>query len=411
MARHTTFAFVIVCASFFLFSHAPFVHAASKTSAEVINDGAKNSGCDYDPYQKLISMGIVRSGVQIEPKNRQGGIDVSLACRLTKLFEAAGKCAQITSGYRSPELQKSMCGAGRVGCAPAGGSCHQYGLAVDISGPCLEKMAQLAPKFQLVRINIPKDPYHFQCAEHPHPGRSPQGERGAGCSTPCNGGIAITGVGPGNPPSSPFTNALRDALGLDKQPTPQQAAPTPQQALPQQQQPTQYFPSSGTGQQTPTSGTSGQSPVSALSPASQQYLGVTQSDTQPQVSIADQLLQMAYGTTSTQQPQNTGTTVPVHLTSNDIGTVQSNPTPVMQVGTQPTQKVPVGSLQPGQTFTSPDLGYAPSVPQTYPTEPTGVFRVLETMKSVLLRMLEILRPMGIRNALEGVGTYVDEHAE
>jgi len=366
---------------------------------------AMQGGCDGDPYEKLKP--FITSG-NIVPKWMNGkpeaGIDPALACRLSKMLEAMkGRCnAKIISGYRSAGQQESMCGSGRTGCAPPGRSCHQYGLAVDLSTDCNRLLRQIAPQFQL---GFPYYGIHVQCAEHKTASRS-------SCTGPCNGGIAINPdqnalANAGNySPSSALSNMFRQALGMPQQPQ-QPPPPAPQQALPQQQQPTQFFPSTGQTSGSSGAGTTGSSPVSALSPESQQYLGVTQTN-QPQTSIADQLVQMAYGTTSTAtQPQNTGTTVPLILTANDTGTIQTAPTSAKDVVV--TQQNSIGSLQPAQTFTSSDLAYAPQAPAVTRPQPTGVFAVLETMKSVLLRMLEILRPMGIRDAIQGV--HVNEYAE
>lgn len=374
---------------------------------------AMQGGCGYDPYEKL--KGFI-SGGNIVPKwvngKPEAGIDPALACRLSKMLEAMkGRCnAKIISGHRSANQQESMCGSGRSGCAAPGRSCHQYGLAVDLSTDCNKLLRQVAPQFQL---GFPYYGIHVQCAEHKTAGRS-------SCSGPCNGGIeinpdanALANAGSYSP-SSGISNMFRQALGLPEQPQQPPPPPTPQQALPQSQQPTQYFPSSsGSAQPTSgssgTSGSTGQSPVSALSPTSQQYLGVTQ-PTPYQPSISEQLLQMAYGTTTQNIPQNTGTTVPLFLNPNDIGTVQiQNPTPIQSTTSRAAQSPSIATLQPSQTFTSSDLNYAPRVQQTYTPPQSGVFAVLENLKTILLRMLEILRPMGISNAIQG--GHVNEFAE
>ncbi len=368
-------------------------------------------GCEFNPYEKLQQLGVVSSGAEVAPKwvngQPQAGIDPALACRLAKMFQSTGACAKITSAYRSAAKQQSMCGSGRTGCAAAGNSCHQYGLAVDISGSCLQRLRQIAPQFQLIQNPIPGDPYHFQCAEHPGAGRS-------SCKGPCNGGVVI------NPdpnalanatnysPSSPLTDMFRQALGLNQQPPPPPPPPpAQQQPLQQAQQATQYFPSSQPTTNTGTPSTGSPSPITALSTSSQQYLGVTDTGTAYQPSVAEQLLQMAYGTAKQNPPQNTGTSVPLYLSPDDVGSVQvqneSSTTPYVA------QNAPVGTLQPSQTFTSQDLSYARPAQPAYTPPSSGVFAVLETLKTLLLRLLEILRPMGIRNALQG-DTHV-EHVE
>lgn len=204
--------------------------------------------------------------------------------------------------------------------------------------------------------------------------------------------------GPGNAPSSPFTDTLRRALGLDAPKTQQPAPSVPQQTLPQAQQPTQYFPSAGTA---PTSGTDN-SPISALSTSSQKYLGITSTGNQSQTSIADQLIQMAYGTSTQAAPQNTGTTVPLYLNPNDVGVVQIQS---QSVSTTSYASQEAGSLHPSQTFTSHDLNSAPRIDTTN-APLSNTFAFLETLKGILLRVLEILRPMGVRGAFQS-----DEHLE
>ncbi len=153
-----------------------------------------NGGCGSNPYDMLQSGGFIGGGQvrpvssgssgSADPALRQG-IDPALACRLFKFFEATkakGCTVKIISAYRSAQQQEDMCGTGRSGCAAAGRSCHQYGLAVDVQTSCIGWMRAAAPQFQLV---FPYYGQHIQCAEHPV----------AACSTntkPCNGGVKIT---------------------------------------------------------------------------------------------------------------------------------------------------------------------------------------------------------------------------
>jgi hypothetical protein len=410
--------------SFFVYVQASY--AASRPSAEVIQEMHEKAGCSSDPYafldnkQRHSAKGNPNS-IVTPVTGDSGGLDVVFACRLTKLFEyIESQGCRIT--INSARRNKQVCGAAGSGCASQGNSCHQYGTAVDVGGPakCLELVTSTIGRqnkngrFGLHVAYVEKSPdyRHIQCVEHLVANAS-----GGGCNTSCDGKTPInagTSAGiDGRSPSSGLTNSLRQALGLNQQP--QQPPPPPpipqqQQAIPQQQQPTQYFPTQGTGS-SGSGGTTGQSPVSALSPTSQQYLGVTGGGTQP-TSIADQLLQIAYGT-STNQPQNTGTTVPLFLNPNDTGTLQAQPPAAPQpVKDQAQNDVPIGSLRPAQTFTSSDLAYSPSAQQnTLAPKPTGMYAVLEAMKQTLLRALEILRPMGIRAALTGEHTHENEHSE
>lgn len=152
-----------------------------------------SGGCGSNPYDMLQSGGYignaqvrpVASGSGVSDAALRQGIDPALACRLFKFFEATrakGCSVKIISAYRSAALQESMCGAGRSGCAAAGRSCHQYGLAVDVQTSCIGWMRAAAPQFQLV---FPYYGQHIQCAEHPVAACSP-------ATKPCNGGVQIT---------------------------------------------------------------------------------------------------------------------------------------------------------------------------------------------------------------------------
>lgn len=176
-------------------------------------------------------------------------------------------------------------------------------------------------------------------------------------------------------------------MGLPQQPPP----PIQQQQLPQQQQPTQYF-----NQQAKT-----EDIKSALSPESQKYLSTDSGVYKP--SIAEQLLNLAYGPPATTSATNT---IPLILTASSTGSLEatriSTTAPLQIYGSLP--------FQPGQTFVSPDLAYSPETQISYAPQQTGMFGVLQTLKNILLRMLEILRPMGITNFLQPTEP-IDEYAE
>ena len=147
-------------------------------------------GCGGDPFQALAKYGCTRQNECVPASaNGQGGINSGLACRLTKLFDAAVKAGctpKIISAYRSAAKQQSMCGAGKSGCAAAGKSCHQYGLAVDV-GSCQDWLRKNSPQFQL---HFPYYGPHIQCIEH----------RVAACNPstpPCKGGGPISDPGQG----------------------------------------------------------------------------------------------------------------------------------------------------------------------------------------------------------------------
>ncbi len=146
-------------------------------------------GCDFNPYPYLEGQKTF-AGVQLTPVSVENtsavlhpGIDPMLACRLAKLIQAIGaKGCQIkvTSAYRSVQEQHSICGAGRSGCAAAGNSCHQYGLAVDITSTCMAQLRTYlgtnnpsAIGAQEFKLHFPYYGNHIQCVEHARASCSP----------------------------------------------------------------------------------------------------------------------------------------------------------------------------------------------------------------------------------------------
>lgn len=173
---------------------------ATPTSQDVLQAAGESLGASCDAAQAYAFLKSRASGsVQLVPSTTgssgsyRGGIDPELACRMQRFLQARPDI-RIISGYRSVAKQRSICGNGRSKCAPPGKSCHQYGLAVDVSKKDSRTRAQ-ARKFGL---HYPYSGPHIQCTEH----------RRAGCSTstpPCaKGGIKIDGgpdPGPGYNPS------------------------------------------------------------------------------------------------------------------------------------------------------------------------------------------------------------------
>lgn len=144
----------------------------------------------------------------------KGGIDPELACRLQKFLQARSDI-RIISGYRSAAYQESLCrrlcGArscpGR--CAPPGGSCHQYGLAVDVNKNDRSTRAQA----RQYKLHYPYSKGHIQCIEHKTAGRS-------SCNFPCaKDGVQITGgdytPSADTPLTPPGSNSLSSPGGLD----------------------------------------------------------------------------------------------------------------------------------------------------------------------------------------------------
>lgn len=341
-------------------------------------------GCDGNPYAILESRYKGGSNVQITPHAAdptstalRAGIDPALACRLTKLFEAAGQrgCqVRVISAYRSAQQQQNMCGAGRSGCAPAGKSCHQYGLAIDVSAACIPWLRQNAPQFGLT---FPYYGDHIQCAEH----------RVASCSPstqPCNGSLAIT---PNNVTSmAPL--GLGDAFRRAIQP--QQTQAPIQQALPQAQQQglQSAFSGTATGGTTGTVGTT-QTDTSVGSAFTQNKPSQTSG-----TSTQDLLRSLAYSTSTETATTTSVRFVPIAIDTRDIGRLRPDEGAQQRlpqdggIAYAPTTGAP-------NTFTSPDLNpglYSPAAPQTQ----SSLQATLASIKARLLALLGALQPFGGR---------------
>lgn len=369
-------------------------------------------GCDSDPYKALEKF---NKGAQLRPvqsgNSFRNGIDSALACRVSKMLQFAeqqGCRATIGSkgGYRSPDLQRNMCGGGSTGCAAAGTSCHQYGLAVDISAPCLGWLKQIAPRFHLVKPPISGDPYHFQCEEHPRGSRR-------SCTGPCNGGLAITpdlsnvppmSYGPGYSPSSGLANAMRNFLNPQPSPGPS----TPSQALPQSQQFLQQAPPLGSQNTTPyTPGTCApqfyckddiyyyrsstcvdqvyQKCPAGCSSSSNTCASTSTSET---LSAFDQIGLIAEPTT-TDVGAVSDLLFELTIGGEDIATLQDETTQTRSL--PPDNSYGAAPPISQQTFVSGDLRYSQA---EYQPQLSALQRTLATMKDTLLRVLAYLRPFG-----------------
>ncbi len=403
--------------------------AASLAKEKAAADKSLLGGCEYDPYQKLTEMRAINGGARVVPvregQTLKDGLDPALACRLSKFIEHVRKngCnASINSAYRSEADQRRACSqvcgnpAGcSSGCASFGSSCHNYGLAVDLSpSSCMTRFAPIARDFGLSTKHPGYgNPIHYQCAEHAG------GASRRFCSAPCNGGAAISFSPSG--PLSPLNNGIgdqfRNMLGqpqMPPQPPPQQQPPPPQQPPTPQQpgttQPGQYFDSGSTGSGGTTGG--GTTGGGALTPApSSTSLGDFDTPNQASYhsSVADQLLQLAYDTplaTSTQ----TGTSTAIDIDGNDVTTLTDT-----AYGDEPYDDYTVQgqtTLSPTNTFASSDLsdgGQGYEVVATYRGESTGLIALLIQLRDAFAAILEIMRPMGIRTAI--APTDGDEHFE
>ena len=384
-----------------------------------------NGGCDYNPY--LVLEKYKNSArVKISPRagapgtnSLQEGIDSALACRLSKLVQWAvqqGCTPKITDGFRNEEDQaqacKSVCGnpAGCPrGCAPPGGSCHQYGLAVDMPSNCTAKLAAVAGQFGLRggTAGYP-NPIHFQCIE----------QTTASCnkSTPsCKGGLKIN---PTPSTGAPFDSTIRKFLSPQPQaswqPTPVPSLNTqiPQiNAATQSDCPMRQYYCSGNairlfcqvGQDTVVQNCPNGCSGTTCNPAPQtpqnldgsSPLSVTNTGTPPK-STVDILSALAQGTTTKAtttaavSPFNSSTAAQIQQQGSALAPDSAPP------GVQFTS--PTGSISPSgivqQTF--PDGNTNPS-PTTFPqTSVTGFQNALAAIAGTLRQMLTYLQPFGGR---------------
>lgn len=327
--------------------------------------------CPSDPYTVLEGM-RTSANVKIRPSGSgqtsvstlKSGIDPVLACRLTKLFEFAkqnGCSFQINSAYRNEDDQAracmGVCGNPRgcaKGCSPPGGSCHQYGLAIDVTGSaqCVMWLRRVSPQFQL---HFPYSGQHLQCAEH----------KVASCnrSTPsCNGSVQIATdpqnfSGP-NASSAPLglDNVFRNALGQQPPPLSAPLNTTQQNSL-----------------------NSAFSPVGTPS-GSLSFVNTGSSGTGG--SVADTLQNLLTGTSTATTSTPGG--VPVTINTADVAylTPPNTTTPTPQY--TPTQTIPSP-----QTFTSPDLALPP-LAQNQGT----IQAALNDMRTQLTSVLAYLKPFG-----------------
>src|SRR3989338_264651 len=273
LALPLLFVFIPTSASAFTCADGTESHAAKAGEVPGVSEGTQtctqttilNGGCETNPYPFLEQR---RSGGgRITPSSGgsdlEKGINPALACRLSKLiqaFETKGCQIRISSAYRSAQQQQDMCGAGRSGCAPAGKSCHQYGLAVDITSNCMPQLRNYlgtqnpgASGAQQFKLHFPYYGDHIQCIENIQ----------AACSTAtkgCDGSVRINpdlSTVPSASPTSQLSDAIRRAMGQQPPPPPppMQQHPTlpPQPPLPEQPTLPAQSPSS-TAQLPPISG-------------------------------------------------------------------------------------------------------------------------------------------------------------
>jgi hypothetical protein len=169
------FLFVSIVGSIFLLQDA-FVFAQQRVPnfldlfsiANPQDAAILSGGCAGNPYAELKKLQPQCDTGQIfctpQPGNvskggEGGGLNPEFACRLVNYFKRHPD-QKIVSAYRSIAHQARICGSGGKGCAPPGTSCHQYGLAVDVSNIKLQ-----VKQVELGLIRAYSGP-HLQCQEN-----------------------------------------------------------------------------------------------------------------------------------------------------------------------------------------------------------------------------------------------------
>ena len=378
----------------------PGVSAGTQTCGQA---GILNGGCDTNPYPFLEQR---RGGnVQITPSGGAGslanGINPALACRLSKLiqaFETKGCSIRISSAYRSASSQaetcKSICGnpgGCGTGCSAPGNSCHQYGLAVDITSNCTAQLRQYlgtknpaAQGAQQFKLHFPYSGDHIQCIEN----------MVAACSVStrgCDGSVQINpdlSTIPSASPSSQLSDAIRRAMG-QQPPMPPQPPPPPQPTLPAQPTlPTQ--PTISSEINTSTVANPQITPISDIINNNSNTNTNTKSASSSTSTID---LINEFGSDSVSDSIDIGKAVDIDLnpdTSDAISLDGRKPATILSAtGTLAIYQ----TLSVPQTFTSSDLANSP-LSSSVVGENTFLRNVLQTMKNALLYALNYLKPFG-----------------
>ncbi len=178
---------------------------------------------------------------RLDPKTQMfvDGIDPELACRIAALMKSDPKI-KVIHGYRSVADQRRLCGASGQsrGCAPPGRSCHNRGLAADLSFPKNYSRAyrqNLLSKFKLHLAYSSNA--HVQCVEHKKANVD-------SCNTPCaRAGVYISQNGSG--PQSSEYEQQNDVLSQDALSSSPQQPVSPEPAYGQYQNP---YPDAGSYQ-------------------------------------------------------------------------------------------------------------------------------------------------------------------
>ncbi len=352
-------------------------------------------GCDVDPFDILVSRYSTprdqNTGAPLHLRpvigadgTGQDGINPTLACRLMTLFQSLEKekgcLIKIVSAFRSNGEQDKMCGSGGTGCLAAGKSCHNYGLAVDIEGPCVGQLRAFlgsknpnTPGAQRFGLHFPYSGDHLQCIENTYANcRSGNGCDGKFSITPDLSNFPTASV----PPTTAFANAIRQWFA----PPAQQQPPQPSiPAQPLAQSPLGAFSASPT-----ETNDNGNADIGGVS----SQLDDSSSNTSNATSAADRLEELAFGPKSTTSTATSS--IPLVVSGADAAALsgtQGNVT-AQSTGNQGV----IGAVQ--STF-SGDLSWQNGTGAATPSAPaTGWQAALITMKAVLQKILQYLVPFG-----------------
>ena len=337
-----------------------------------------------------------------------GGLNADFAVRVARMIQDMEKQLGGRNIVRSA-FRPGACGGG-VG--------HSHGCAVDIewahSGgwrPASDNPNVL--ETQWVKTNGGNSQYRIH---HPFPYPPEWHHIEPMDRASCLAGRAIdpnVGGTQASPPSAGLSNGLRQALGMNMQPSAQPPLP-PQPVSPQQPlggtQPSQFFPSSASGG-TPSTGVSGTSNTSGGTAVTSGVNSTSNMQNplpnleKPKPSVAQQLFDIAYGT-QTATTSSTATTVPITFDTSDIGGIAGNTQATND--TRSIGQAPNVAATPPQTFVSSDLNFSSS--QAAPSQGT-LSQVLADLRTALMRILAVLRPFGIRSAIESSIHGGDDFAE
>lgn len=360
---------------------------------QVWNPGDPNIGREAGEVKQWLAQHATKN-VQV------ACFEPGFAKKLKAFMEAVpGGVPIITDGYRSPQAQARL-PSGSTKAGPCQ-SYHQYGLAADFNSRAnLPWMRANSRSYGINTIGA-WDPGHFQDS------RGRFGQCGA-CSGGPGGDLASApgGGGGGIPSPASLGQSIRQALGLNQQPQPPSPPQAPPQQLTPQQQPLDFF--QPTQPVTPLPRIPGLIPTTTSTTTkqkSQRETVIDDYETKRKVdtSIADRLLELAYGTSSIGHAVETATSVPIIVDRTDTTKLKSGK---INATTTSAYATSTKAIHPTQTFISPDLSY-PAARVSESRE--DILAFLADMRARLLRALAILRPFGLRASLEGrSGEYYAE---